>query len=328
MNSGTVRVAQPGLQTTVQDYPGRVGHWRVGIPPSGPMDSLAFRLANLLVGNDPGAPALEFQFVGPTLEFGAAALIALTGGDCAPSVNGNSIPMWQSTFVTKAQILNCRALRTGARAYMAIAGGIEKARVLGSCATFPRGGIGGGPIEAGATLRFGESPGDPVQRHVRADLIPNYPREIPVEVTAGPHLDWLDDPGIALFLSAPWKVTGQSDRTGIRLDGPKVSFSDRATNKAPEHGQDPTNVINTGYPVGGVNLCGDTPIILPVDGPSQGGFITPFVVPSGALWKVGQARPGQILQFHLVDVREAIVLRCALDERASRGSLMTEQKVV
>jgi urea carboxylase len=126
---------------------------------------------------------------------------------------------------------------------------------------------------------------------------------------------------MATMLDNAWKVTGRSDRTGIRLAGPKLSFSRRALQKAPEHGPDPTNVINTGYPIGGINLCGDTPIILPVDGPSMGGFITPLVVPSGALWKVGQARPGQTLRLRAIDVAEAIELRRSLDLWASDDSL-------
>jgi urea carboxylase len=107
----------------------------------------------------------------------------------------------------------------------------------------------------------------------------------------------------------------------MRLEGPVLSFARRATDKAPENGPDPTNVINTGYPIGGINFCGDTPIILPVDGPSQGGFITPFVVPSAALWKIGQARPGQTLRFVLIEVSQAIALRRALEALISTASL-------
>ena len=140
-------------------------------------------------------------------------------------------------------------------------------------------------------------------------------------ITEGPHVDWLDEPGRAAFLDAAWKVSGQSDHTGIRLIGPNLSFSRRAIDKAPEHGVDPSNVINTGYPIGGINLCGDTPIILPFDGPSQGGFITPYVVASAAMWKVGQARPGQTLRFTLVSVDAAIELRRALEAQASAASL-------
>jgi urea carboxylase len=117
-------------------------------------------------------------------------------------------------------------------------------------------------------------------------------------------------------------VQPRSDRTGYRLTGPGLTFSRRALDKPPDNGSEPTNVINTGYPIGGVNLCGQTPIVLPVDGPSQGGFITPYTVVSAALWKIGQAQPGHVIRFELVSQEQAVALRRALDERASSASIL------
>ena len=196
-----------------------------------------------------------------------------------------------------------------------------------------RDGIGGAALKAGDRIEFDAPRASPLRRRVKFDRVPQYADAIEAEVTAGPHADWLDAPGMTRMLDTAWKVTGRSDRTGIRLAGPKLSFSHHALHKAPENGPDPTNVINTGYPVGGINLCGDTPIILPVDGPSMGGFITPLVVPSGALWKVGQARPGQTLRLRAIDVAEAIELRRALDRlgfgRQSRaGVSLTEEHAI
>jgi urea carboxylase len=319
--SGRLRLLQPGLQTTVQDYPGRIGYWRVGVPPSGPMDALSFRLANLLVGNPEGAAALEFQLTGPVIRFEGNAVVAITGGECGPLLNGRPVPQWQTVRVEAGGELRCAAVRRGARGYLAIAGGFERPLVLGSRATFPRGGIGGGPLQAGDTLAWNAQGLQPVPARVAPALIPDFPDDILVEVTPGPHLDWLDREGQHLLTGSAWTVSSRSDRTGIRLGGPRLSFSRRAIDKSPEHGGEPSNVINTGYPVGGVNLCGDTPIILPVDGPSQGGFITPLVVASAALWKVGQARPGQRLRFRLVSLDEAIELRRGLERRASALSL-------
>jgi len=318
---GALRVVEPGLQTTIQDFPGRIGYWRVGIPPSGPMDALAFRLANLLVGNAPGAAAIEVQFVGPTLTFEVDATIALAGGSAVATLDEVPAPLWRTCLARAGQTLKCRPVTTGARLYIAVAGGLRRDLVLGSRSTFVRDGVGGGPLKAGDRIEFETPAAPPLCRRVRPERLPQYGDAIEAEVTAGPHADWLDDAGMALMLGTPWKVTGRSDRTGVRLAGPKLSFSRRALEKAPEHGPDPTNVINTGYPIGGVNLCGDTPIILPVDGPSQGGFITPLVVPSAALWKVGQTRPGQTLRLRAVAVEEAIELRRALDRWASDDSL-------
>jgi biotin-dependent carboxylase-like uncharacterized protein len=310
-------VLEPGLQTTVQDWPGRVGYWRVGIPPSGPMDALAFRLANLLVGNEPGAPALEVQFLGPSLRFNADTDIALTGGSGAPTLDGAAAPMWRTVTVRAGQTLRCGPLRTGARAYLAIGGGIAKDALLGSVATFARGGVGGRPLAKDDRIALKGPAAGAVQRQVKASAIPAYPNEASIEVTCGPHFDWLNADGHAAFLAEPWRVTPHSDRTGVRLAGPAVGFARRATEKAPENGREPTNVINTGYPIGGVNLCGETPIILPVDGPSQGGFITPFVVISSALWKVGQLRPNQMLRFRHVTLADAVARRRDFERQSS-----------
>jgi biotin-dependent carboxylase-like uncharacterized protein len=315
MSVGTLEIVQPGLQTTVQDYPGRIGFWRVGIPPSGPMDALAFRLANRLVGNDGRTAGLEMQFVGPTMHFRDAAVVALAGGEWRPTMNGEPVPQWEAIAVRAGDVLRCPAARTGARLYLAIAGGIEKDVLLGSRATFPRGDVGGAALAGGEILRFGD-PGRSVPgRRLDPDAWPDYPADIEVEVTHGPHFDWLDAAGQELFLRSVWKVSGRSDRSGIRLEGPAISFSQRALIKPAEHGPDPTNVINTGYPIGGINFCGDTPIILPVDAPSMGGFINPFVVIWAALWKVGQARPGNRLHFRLVSMEEAIAQRRLLESR-------------
>jgi 5-oxoprolinase (ATP-hydrolysing) subunit C len=314
-------VLEPGLQTTVQDWPGRVGYWRVGIPPSGPMDALAFRLANLLVGNEPGVAGLEIQFLGPTLRFSCDADIALTGGSGAPTLDGATVPMWRTVAVRAGQALRCGPLRTGARAYLAIGGGIAKDALLGSAATFARGGVGGRALIKDDRIALQGAGAGRVQRQVKPSAIPAYSDEATIEVTCGPHFDWLNEDGHAAFLAQPWRVTPHSDRTGVRLAGPAIGFARRAREKSPENGREPTNVINTGYPIGGVNLCGETPIILPVDGPSQGGFITPFVVISSALWKVGQMRPNQTLRFQHVTLADAIARRRAFEQQSSIAAI-------
>ena len=318
--SNEIRVLESGLQTCIQDYPGRIGFWRVGIPLSGPMDAVAFKLANLLVGNPAGAAALEAQFIGPKLEFLGDAVIALTGGDWQPLLDGQPIALWETVKVQAGQTLACPRARTGARLYLAIAGGFEAETVLGSKSAFPSGFGGAGSLEAGELLSFGCS--SPVSTcRVKYAVRPTYPDELSVEVTVGPHFDWLDSNGQETLLDGLWNITGRSDRTGMRLKGPQLSFSRRAIDKDPQHGPDPTNVVSAGYPLGAVNLCGDTPIILPVDAPTMGGFINPLVVVSASLWKVGQARPGQTLRFRLVGIDEAIKLRRKFEELTSPESI-------
>jgi biotin-dependent carboxylase-like uncharacterized protein len=321
MVTASLTVMQPGLQSTIQDWPGRVGFWRVGIPPSGPMDELSFRLANRLVGNPEGAPGLEFQFLGPKLRAGCDIDIAVVGGG-ATTVDGAPLPSGSAITVRAGQVIDCGGVREGARGYLAVAGGFGKESVLGSAATFPRGGVGGRAIAAGDDLSLAAPSAGRTPCRLTADALPVLDAPTVIEVTAGPHFDWLDEAGAAALAGAVWTVSSQSDRTGIRLAGPPVTFASRARDKAPENGPDPTNVINTGYAIGGVNLCGDTPIILPVDGPSQGGFITPLVVASAAMWKVGQLRPNRPLVFTRISIADAIALRRALDRRIADPALV------
>lgn len=321
MVTSGLEILQPGLQSTIQDWPGRLGFWRVGVPPSGPLDELAFRLANQLVGNAPGAPGLEFQLIGPKLKATCDVDIAIVAG-AEPKIDGEPVATGETLTLRTGQILECGAVHAGMRGYLAVAGGFAKEPVLGSAATFPRGGIGGHALAAGEVLGLADPQADQPRLGIRPDAIPPAGAPETIAVTAGPHFDWLDEAGQAALIGSEWTVSSRSDRTGIRLSGPAIGFARRATEKAAENGPDPTNVINTGYAIGGVNLCGDTPIILPLDGPSQGGFITPIVVVSAALWRVGQLRPNQTLVFSRKTVDEAIDMRHALERLASSASLV------
>jgi urea carboxylase len=138
-----IEVVKPGLETSVQDWPGRHGYWNKGFPVSGPMDSWSMRMANVLVGNAPGDAALEAQFLGPTLKFQADTVVAICGADMRPRLDGAPLPLWQSVAVRAGQILEMSAAISGARAYIAVSGGIENEIVLGSRATFAKAGVGG-----------------------------------------------------------------------------------------------------------------------------------------------------------------------------------------
>ena len=142
-----------------------------------------------------------------------------------------------------------------------------------------------------------------------------------IEAVPGPNDDWIDEAGHTQFLSTDWKLEARSDRTGYRLDGPDWTFTEKATNKPPENGTDPSNIIDQGYPLGAVNLCGQKPIILVNDGPSMGGFICPYTVPSAAFWKLGQTKPNEFLHFKSITVEEAQALRRELDDVCSENSI-------
>ncbi len=318
-------VIKAGLETSIQDWPGRIGYWNKGFPPSGPMDSWSFRLANLLVGNAPGEAGLECQFMGPTLRFRRDTIIALTGADMQAKLDELPCPMWESVAVRAGQTLAMSFAKLGARAYIAFAGGIDAPFVLGSRATFHKAGVGG---LDGYALKAGQVvPGLPGQgragRRVKAAARPviRTDKQWQVEAVAGPNDDWIDSQGHERFLSTPWKVSSKSDRAGFRLEGPPWTFTAKAYNKLPEHGSEPANILDQGYPLGAINLAGQTPIILVSDGPSMGGFINPYTVPSCAFWKLAQARPGEVLNFKAVSVTDAQATALAIKKLCVEDSI-------
>jgi biotin-dependent carboxylase-like uncharacterized protein len=320
-----LEVIKPGLETSVQDYPGRIGFWNQGFPPSGPMDSWSFRLANVLVGNEPGAAALECQFVGPTLKLQRDGVIAVTGADMQPKLDDQPVPMWESIAVRAGQTLVLSFAKVGARAYIAVAGGITTTPWLGSRSTFHKAGVGGmdgHALKAGQVVPVGEAAGKAGRRIKKSALPPiATDKRWTIEAVPGPNDDWVDEAGHERFLSTDWKLSSKSDRTGFRLEGPDWTFTEKARDKAPEHGAEPSNIIDQGYPLGAINLAGQTPIILVNDGPSMGGFINPYTVPLCAFWKLGQSKPGDIYRFKSVDVDEAQAISARIRDLCTESSM-------
>ena len=321
------QVIKKGLETSIQDYPGRIGTLNQGFPASGPMDSWSFRLANILVGNEPGEAALECQFMGPTLKFKSDRVIAITGANMSPKIDGELIPMWESIEIKANQTLEMAFATVGARSYIAFSGGINSEPWLGSRSTFHKAGVGGiegRAIQDNQIIPLGKN--KKIQlRKIKKDSIPiiSNDKNWSIEVVRGPNDDWVDKKGHEIFLNSKWKLQAKSDRTGYRLDGPKLTFSDKATNKSLEHGSEPSNIIDQGYPAGAINLAGQTPIILVNDGPSMGGFINPYTVPSSAFWKLGQAKPGDTFKFVEISVEKAQLLRAEQSIICSEESLVS-----
>ncbi len=321
-----ITVLKPGLETTVQELPGRIGYWEQGFPPSGPVDDWSFRLANLLVGNDRDTAALECQFLGPTLRFEIDGFIAVTGADMAPKLDGAALPMWRTVEVRAGQVLELSAARTGARSYVAVSGGLDTPSVLGSRAVFHMAKIGGAALQAEQTLPVGRQPARVELMQAPESIRPPFSttRSWTIECVPGPNDDWLAPESVEEFLATDWVVQAKSNRTGMRLTGPEFKFSRRAIDKRPEHGHDPSNIIDHGYPLGAVNLAGQTPIILINDAPSTGGFINPFTVASAAFWKLGQARPGETLRFTALSVEQAQQLRRDILSRLTGTGLVRQ----
>ena len=313
----TLDVLEPGVQTSVQDFPGRLGYWQVGVPPSGPFDSLAFRLANRMLGNPSDAAGLELTVSGPTLRFNAEAVIALTGADMQAELDDVALANWRTHRVPAGTVLRFRGLRgEGLRAYLAIAGGIDVPEYLGSKATFTLGQFGG---HAGRTLRAGDVlhlAGAPVAGAVALPdaLRPVYGAHWEIGVLYGPHgaPDFFTDDDIATFFDTDWEVHYNSSRTGIRLIGPKPVW---ARADGGEAGLHPSNIHDNAYAVGSVDFTGDMPVILGPDGPSLGGFVCPAVIVKAELWKLGQLKPGNTVRFRPLAPEEATALDRARERR-------------
>lgn len=314
-----VEVLEGGVQTTVQDWPGRTGYWDVGVPPSGPMDDLAFRLANRLVGNAGTAAGLECTLGGPTLRFHHDAVIALCGAPMPATLDGVALAPWQSHRVAAGSVLRLGAVATGgSRAYLAVRGGMDVPHYLGSRSTFTLGQFGG---HAGRTLRTAdmlhignETASEPAAAALH-DQIPAYAggnRAWDIAVLYGPHgaPDFFTGDDIDTFFGTEWQVHYNSSRTGVRLIGPKPTWARRDGGEAGLH---PSNIHDNAYAIGAIDFTGDMPVILGPDGPSLGGFVCPAVVIAAERWKLGQLRPGDAVRFRRVTQEQAAQRQAAQD---------------
>ncbi len=313
-----IEVVGGGSFTTVQDHPGRLGYWMVGVPPSGPMDDRSFRLANRAVGNRPAAAGLECTASGPTLRFTAPAVICLTGAEMVAELDGRTVPYWQPIPAGAGQVLTLGRLRgAGLRTYLAVRGGLEVPVVLGSRSTFTLGRFGGHRgrvLEAGDVLVVGRY-ADPALQPSPVVARPTIERGWRIGVLEGPHAapEFFTPSDVEAFFAAEWRVQVHCARTGVRLDGPKPEW---ARPDGGEAGLHPSNIHDTGYAFGTVDFTGDTPVVLGPDGPSLGGFTCPATVVSAERWKLGQLAPGDAVRF--VPLSEA-----RADDLAVRAATVT-----
>lgn len=296
----TILVERPGPMTTIQDWPGRVGYWQVGVPPSGPMDDLSFRLANIAVGNPEGTPGLEATMIGPALRFTDDRVVAVTGAPATVSVNGRTVAQYQPVTVTAGDILDVGAVQgVGLRVYVAVSGGLLAEEYLGSCSTFTMGrfgGLDGRVLSAGDELATGAVAQASSPRRIQFSEEPAMVTDWQLAVTVGPHSapEFFTPADIETLYDTAYEVHFNSDRTGIRLVGPKPQW---ARTDGGEAGLHPSNIHDNAYSVGALDFTGDTPILLGPDGPSLGGFVCPVTVVSSDRWKLGQLAPGNTVRF-------------------------------
>ena len=314
-----IEVLQPGLSTTVQDR-GRIGYYDVGIPPSGALDQYSLLAANLLVGNDDEAAALECVYLGPQLRFSAPSVIAVSGAEMTPRINGEERPLWESFPVAEGDVLDFAYLTAGARAYIGIAGGIEVPAVLGSRSTYALGAMGGHegrPLQAGDSLVTPTDVKGEPGRSVGADLRPDIGPSADVRVVMGLYDYRLSDAGRRMFLETEWTLTPVADRIGFRYRGAELEFVEREQPFGA--GSDPSNIVDAPYPIGSIQIPGGVePIILHRDAVSGGGYAMVGTVISADMDRVGQSAPNTKTRFVEVDLDGALAARKEYKARIGR----------
>ncbi|MCH6258033.1 urea carboxylase [Puniceicoccaceae bacterium K14] len=313
----SIDVIESGTQTMIQDYPGRVGYWSIGVPPSGPFDPYSFRLGNKILGNKENCAGLEITVTGPTLKFNRDTKICLTGSKMNATLNGLPLEFWKLIQVREGDELDCGKTETnGCRAYLTILGGFDVPDYLGSKSTFTLGQFGGHSgrvLRSGDVLHFHDTQQLDIQTVDKLeDKLPKYDNHWEIKVLYGPHgaPDFFTEKDIDMFFSTHWEVHYNSARTGVRLIGPKPEW---ARSDGGEAGLHPSNIHDNAYAIGAIDFTGDMPVILGPDGPSLGGFVCPATIIKADLWKMGQVKAGDTIQFLKVSQSKANQLERELE---------------
>jgi biotin-dependent carboxylase-like uncharacterized protein len=322
-----VDVVKPGLLSAVQDH-GRTGYYHLGIPPSGAMDQISFRSANLLLGNPETAAALECALMGPELTFTEPTRVCVTGARMPIKLDGVAQPLDTVLDVEAGQTLSSGFAASGARTYIAVAGGFDVPEVLGSRSTYALGALGGfhgRALKAGDELPVGTAAGTgraglELPEELRVPLT----KEVELRMIRGLYDERVQPESMATFLSEQWTVASEADRIGYRLKGgTPLDFVPRTPPFGA--GDDPSNIVDACYPVGSIQVpSGQEPIILHRDAVSGGGYMMIGTVISADMDRIGQLPPNAKVRFVEVSLDEALVARAEreqwLDEIRSAAS--------
>jgi antagonist of KipI len=302
-----------GLCTTVQDH-GRPGYYSVGIPPSGAMDNFAHSLANALVGNPTDSASLEATLLGPTIRFEKKGLVAITGADMSPTLNGARASMWEAFRVGAGDTLQLGYATSGCRAFVGVAGGIDVPVVLGSRSTYTPaflGGHRGRKISVGVQLATAVETDRDVGFRLEPEFRPTYASEVTLAVVLGPQDDLFADEGIATFLGSRYAVSARSDRMACRLEGPAPVVRERV--RSIDEGEGLTDIIEDGNAIGAIQIAGGIePIIMLRDAPSTGAYAKIACVVSADLDTIAQAKPRDGVRFRRITVERGqdLLMEC------------------
>lgn len=292
-------IVNPGIYTTIQDR-GRWGYQEFGMPVTGAMDDYSIRVANILVGNDEYDAVLETTLNGPEISFNIDAIVAITGANMVPRVNGNIVPMWRSFKLSKGDVLSFGMARQGTRGYIAFAGGLDIPAVMGSLSTFVRGGIGGfegRKLKSNDEINLRNSNisfEEGFNRVVPLKYVPTYNQNCRVRAILGPQDDCFTEESIEKFFGSEYEVTSETDRMGYRLSGPILEHKAGA------------DIISDGINLGSIQIPGHgMPIVMMADRQTTGGYTKIATIISVDMPLIAQLKPGDKVHFEKIDVLEA-----------------------
>lgn len=322
-----IEVINGGLQTTVQDFPGRVGYWGVGVPPCGPMDPYSFRIGNKILGNKDDASGLELTLKGGEYFFREDVCFCITGANMKPTLDGIEIPMYTPIYGKAGEVLKFQSATEGMRTYLLVEGGFDMPKILGSSSTFTLGGFGG---HGGRALRSGDvlRVNKLEKLNTKYEMIDKYKENMSniweIGVIPGPHSskEFLSEDYLNNLTSKELEVHFNSSRTGVRLIGDVPTWNREDGGEAGLH---PSNIHDNAYAVGTLDLTGDMAILLGPDGPSLGGFVCPVTVATSEFWKIGQLHPGDKVKFKSVTLEEATKLA---EVQENKLKAITERKEI
>lgn len=326
-----IEVLDGGVQTTVQDFPGMIGYWFVGVPPCGPMDSYNFRLGNSILGNSPDASGLEMTMRGGSYRFRTTVSFCITGADMNATLDDVEIGMYQVVHASAMQVLKLRDCKQGMRTYLLVAGGFDMPKIMGSSSTFIDGKFGGHngrPLRTGDVLHITDQCVVDATDSVPEKYRPQITNEWTIGVIPGPQPtpEFLDEAYLKTLTESEYEVNFNSARTGIRLNGPIPQW---VREDGGEAGLHPSNIHDNAYAVGTLDLTGDQSVLLGPDGPSLGGFVCSVTTAKAELWKLGQLHPGDKVHFRLLDLEQAKELREAVESNLRheyKSLILPEQK--
>jgi antagonist of KipI len=291
-----LKVIKSGLFTTVQDL-GRSGYLKYGVPSSGAMDQFSLVVANCLVGNDPNVACLETTLIGPEFQVLRNTQIAITGGNCAPKINGTSVSMWQTLSTQENDLISFGRMQSGCRAYLSIRGGIDVPLILDSRSTYVRGGFGGAngrQLKTGDVIEGFDVASSINKYSMPEELIPQFKNHISAHVILGPQADMFTEEGITTFLSNQYVVTYESDRMGYRLEGPLITHKEKA------------DIVSDALLPGAIQVPkSGKPIIVMRDAQTTGGYPKIAVAITPDISMLGQAKPNDTLEFCEITLEKA-----------------------